>query len=257
MIRCLMSILLIGLNFLVYSQDTVYVFNGDTTTNRPTGSTLVEIDTTTVVETLVDSTVTEITDLSIDSAHLQSDASNPVVSASHTVSYDNSTVSLRAWRLATTNTGNVMVNVNSSDTLLWKENNEFNNAPFNGNFETTLNQNSNDIINFISSNMGRFNYSISITHDDVEYDTTVNTTVYITLDYPQSIETIETHGFIVFPNPTSGTLNTPQNVEYSIINLNGQVVKRGYSSGELNLDEISKGAYFIQVDGTVVKFFKR
>lgn len=67
---------------------------------------------------------------------------------------------------------------------------------------------------------------------------------------------ISAKNLLIFPNPTKGILNI-QEGNYRIINLLGNTVKSGYSTGKIDLSDLNEGIYYIQVEGyNIEKFVK-
>ena len=70
-----------------------------------------------------------------------------------------------------------------------------------------------------------------------------------------TIKTEEDARFNLFPNPTRNrvviTLNHTKNMPYSVINLQGQIVKQGIierSKALIDMKDLESGLYFINID---------
>ena len=60
----------------------------------------------------------------------------------------------------------------------------------------------------------------------------------------------------VYPNPISnGTLNFGREVvSYGIFDITGRLILHGFDKNQANVNSLSKGTYFIKLDGQVQKF---
>lgn len=107
-------------------------------------------------------------------------------------------------------------------------------------------------------------YTVTVTDDN---GCTGTDEIEVTLDQGTGIAALEDEqaGISLFPNPASTTVTLqfeqPQR-QFSLTNLSGQVLLRGNLNGlsqtEISVEELSKGLYFLQLEGedSVTRFIK-
>lgn len=139
-----------------------------------------------------------------------------------------------------------------------------------------------DGANSIPNNIGiflldKFNNTITDTRNLSYYDfqITDNTNSYgnnrfklILRNNSNSVESIKSSGFTLFPNPTSTLLNIFSNQYFKnethtleIYNVNGQLVKKqelqfNDNTASVNVESLEKGVYILKIDGVVKYFIK-
>jgi hypothetical protein len=76
-----------------------------------------------------------------------------------------------------------------------------------------------------------------------------------------TVDEINTEGFLVYPNPTDGLLYIVETqifasipLEYHITNLMGQTLMTGTVSETIDVSTLPIGMYFITIDGATQKF---
>lgn len=77
----------------------------------------------------------------------------------------------------------------------------------------------------------------------------------------ESRSTISKNDFKLYPNPTTGRLNLQglngESVPYRIFDLLGKVVQQGQlSDNQINVGKIASGTYFLNIEGTTLRFVK-
>jgi len=74
-----------------------------------------------------------------------------------------------------------------------------------------------------------------------------------------SIDNVDKREFLIYPNPVKSDLyiqDITTNEEYQVFNVNGKLILSGKYQGKINVEELQKGTYFIEVNGQRKPFVK-
>ena len=253
----LMKISVIAI-FLALSQtvsasiDTVFVNGVDTSNTLPTGFSPVDTN------SYIGSVVTEVVDLDTTGVFLRGNN----VKFIHRSMKNYSTVTFGLYRAGTSFTGDIRVELNGN-TVIFFDDGGLELSPYNDSFNSTLTINNSDNFVVTSSGGGRVLVDCRVTHNETTFDTLV----VISIDKPSSVSTSENFGSSVeltlFPNPVVDRLNirfdnTPFDVTFRIINMNGQVVLEDVlNDNSINVSELKTDNYLLQLQTENGKFYRQ
>lgn len=111
---------------------------------------------------------------------------------------------------------------------------------------------------FTATEAGEFTYVVTVSDGEQSLDAAVTFTV---LD-PTDVNEIIGEKVSVYPNPASSTLfidglNSFNNLDVQIINIQGQIVREVSNSLEINVSNIESGIYFVKIECDGQQLMKR
>jgi hypothetical protein len=116
----------------------------------------------------------------------------------------------------------------------------------------TLVMNSGSTIDFNISNIqnnGRYQADVTIKH-------TVDTVFFSSNS--TSIKEFDSDRITAYPNPTRDHLNVEgyHGKEFEILDLKGQIIKRGIVTNTIELEQLTKGIYLLRIEDLILKVIK-
>ena len=111
---------------------------------------------------------------------------------------------------------------------------------------------------FTATQAGDFTYTVTVSDGEATASASVSFTVIDNVGVGENSETTVS----LYPNPASSTvylkgINNFNNLEVSVLNLQGQVVLRTVNALEINVADIESGIYFIKIDCDGQQYLKK
>ncbi|MEZ4721952.1 MAG: T9SS type A sorting domain-containing protein [Flavobacteriales bacterium] len=233
--------LLLFLSSFVYGQDTLYIYQGDTTTSHPIGK--LPIDTSNISDTTWTTDIEETILFKEDSIHIYTNPTFGEYTA--TTPSGSERIYFKMYRVPSVPTQNTSIYLNSVIIKSFLVN-ALDNIPY---FDSTIAANTGDVfkarIDGVSGNSGSFLVDITMFSLDTTLTMEVVTTVYITFDDPKSVSNLSSSKLNIYPNPVSDYLLISKTVDFKIYDLAGVLIHEGSKTSVIDMRNIPSGLYVL------------
>ena len=111
---------------------------------------------------------------------------------------------------------------------------------------------------FTATETGNFTYTVTV-NDGSE---TATASVSFVVVEDDNVEEIASEKVNVYPNPASSVINIDgigsfQNLDVTIVNIHGQIVREEVNSLEINVKDIDSGIYFVKINCDGQQYLKK